>query len=197
MGKFQDLTKQIFGRLVVIRISGRNKFGKIEWMCQCECGNTKISLASKLKNGETKSCGCLRVETTIKNSLKHGQSKTSLHTVWAMMKQRCYNQENKNYKHYGGRGVNVCDEWLDDFMNFYNWSMENGYKKGLTIDRIEVNGSYEPSNCRWITKKEQQYNKRNNLYITINGVTKTITEWAKTSGLSRSTIKYRFANNYP
>lgn len=107
------------------------------------------------------------------------------------MKQRCYNSNTIRYKNYGGRGVTVCDEWKNDFTAFYNWAMANGYKNELTLDRIDVNGNYEPSNCRWATPKEQSNNKTNNVKIEISGVTHTMSEWAEISGVSMSTISAR------
>ena len=107
------------------------------------------------------------------------------------MKYRCYYQNHPSYKNYGGRGITVCQEWLDDFMNFYNWSMANGYSDELTIDRIDVNGNYEPNNCRWATRKEQQNNMRNNVFLEANGERHTISEWSEITGINRSTISNR------
>lgn len=113
------------------------------------------------------------------------------------MRRRCYNEKDHNYKNYGGRGIKICDEWLNDFETFYKWALENGYKKELTIDRIDVNGNYEPSNCRWITMKEQQRNRRTNVRITFNGVTKTQVEWAEELGITGSTIRDRINKGLP
>lgn len=107
------------------------------------------------------------------------------------MKQRCYNENNTRYKHYGGRGIAVCDEWRNNFQAFYDWSMANGYKDTLTIDRIDVNGNYEPNNCRWITNKEQQRNRRDNKLYTINNVTKCLSEWCEIYNINYSTAHYR------
>ncbi len=126
--------------------------------------------------------------------IKHGlciEKKHPLYKRYYSMKERCYNLNSLAYKNYGGRGINICKEWLEDVMNFYNWAMANGYQEHLTLDRIDVNGNYEPSNCRWITDYEQRLNKRNNKLITINGQTKTITEWAKISNLNLHTIYSR------
>lgn len=110
---------------------------------------------------------------------KHGKYKTKLYNVYHSMLDRCLNEKSKVYKHYGSRGIKVFDEWLKDFSNFYNWAIGNGYKEGLSIDRIDVNGNYEPSNCRWVTQKEQNINKRNNKRYTYNSQTKTLTEWCR------------------
>lgn len=112
------------------------------------------------------------------------------------MRDRCNNPNNKSFKHYGGRGIKVCKEWDKDFMNFYTWAMDNGYKEGLTLDREEVNGNYEPSNCSWKTNLEQQRNRRNNHYVTINGETKTISEWSEISGIPPKTLRHRIISGW-
>ena len=121
----------------------------------------------------------------------------SIYRRYNHMRRRCYNEKDQNYKNYGGRGIKICDEWLNDFETFYKWALENGYKKELTIDRIDVNGNYEPSNCRWITMKEQQRNRRTNVRITFNGVTKTQVEWAEELGITGSTIRDRINKGLP
>ena len=132
------------------------------------------------KNGDTRGC-----------FITHGKSKTRLYNIWSDMKRRCYNPKNKRYNRYGGRGISVCDEWKDDFQAFYDWAIYNDYAEDLTIDRIDVNGNYEPNNCRWITWKEQQRNTSRNRFITVNGVTRTMTEWAEITGIHRDVIKDR------
>ena len=131
--------------------------------------------------------------------ITHGKcvgKKHPLYKRYYSMKARCYNKNSQAYSNYGGRGIKICDEWLSDFMNFYNWAMENGYNEKLTLDRINNNGNYEPSNCRWITDYEQRFNKRNNRLLTINGETKTITEWAQISNLNVHTIYSRIRNGW-
>lgn len=108
---------------------------------------------------------------------KHGMKHTRIYGIWCGIKRRCYSQNSKSFSHYGGKGVIVCEEWKNNFLNFYNWSMENGYNDNLTIDRINNKGNYEPSNCRWITHGEQQRNRSNNIYLEHNGETKTLSEW--------------------
>lgn len=115
----------------------------------------------------------------IEKNTKHNKSNTRLHLIWCNMKARCYNKNDKYYQDYGGRGIAVCDEWKDDFMSFYNWSTANGYADNLTIDRIDVNGNYEPNNCRWATIKQQNRNKRDTKYVTYKGVTKPLIEWCE------------------
>ena len=132
----------------------------------------------------------------ILGKFKHGKYGTRLYRTYASMKRRCYNKNVKDYKNYGGRGVRVCDEWTQDFMNFYNWAINNGYNDNLTIDRINVNGNYEPNNCRWITMKQQENNRRNNVNLTYNGITKTITQWGQSLNIPRSTIFNRYYNGW-
>lgn len=114
----------------------------------------------------------------------HGKSKTKIYQRWSSMKTRCYCKSDTNYSHYGGRGITMCDEWKSNFMSFYQWAIENGYKEDLTIERIENNGRYEPSNCKWITMKEQNQNKSNRRIITVNGISKSQKEWANIIGIS-------------
>ena len=125
------------------------------------------------------------------SNIKHGMCNTRLYCIWKGIKQRCFDTKFKEYKYYGGRGIKVCNEWRTDFMAFYNWAMANGYKDALTIDRINVNGNYEPSNCRWICQKEQQNNRRNNRLITYNGETHTISEWAEIKNINANTLWQR------
>ena len=121
----------------------------------------------------------------------HGMANSRLYDCWTDMKRRCYNQRNKRYDRYGGRGIQVCDEWVASFRSFYDWAMSHGYQDNLTLDRINVDGNYEPSNCRWVTRAEQNKNTSRNHYITINGVTKTMSDWAREYGVSPDLIKDR------
>lgn len=117
--------------------------------------------------------------------------KTRIYSIYKGMKDRCRYKTNDNYERYGGRGIRVCEEWLADYMNFYNWAINNGYKEGLTLDRIDPNKNYEPDNCRWATYKEQANNTRRNNYITYNNKTHTLTEWSEILGIKRSTLSNR------
>lgn len=153
-----------FGRLTVVEraenyISPQGQARK-RWLCKCDCGGIVTIMARCLISGDTKSCGCLQKETAKSTFTKHGTWGSRLHVIWSSMKTRCYNKNHRGYNYYGVRGITVCDEWRDDFQAFHDWAMANGYRDDLTIDRIDVDGNYEPSNCRWITMAEQQTNKR-------------------------------------
>jgi len=194
MAKIQDLTGKKFNRLTVITRADNTSSGMTCWVCKCDCGKQKIVAGKHLKSGKIKSCGCYNHDALIKRNTKHGLTNTRLFRIWGNMKDRCYNPNKSNYCYYGGRGIVICEEWLDNFENFYNWAMSNGYKSHLSIDRINSNGNYEPANCRWITQKEQNNNRRDNKIITFNGETHTISEWAdklKINKHSLATAIYR------
>lgn len=184
-----------FGRLTVISYSHSHEKYKSQtfWSCKCDCGNTVIVSRSNLrKNGGQCSCGCSKKERlTI-----HGHSQDRLYKIWQNMKRRCNNPVHKNFIYYGGRGIKVCDEWMHDFCSFYDWAMNNGYNNNLTIDRIDINGKYEPSNCRWITISEQQSNKSSNNFISYKGEIHTLTEWAEILGINRKTLSARLRYNW-
>ena len=186
----KDLTGKKFGRLEVTKRTENDKNGRAVFWCKCECGK-KIKVSGKsLSAGITKSCGCLRRDTTKERATTHGLGAHRIRRTWSGMKQRCENPNNNSYKNYGGRDIKVCEEWKCDFLNFYTWSVGNGYKENLTIERIDVNGNYCPDNCKWITSKEQSMNKTNSVYIEHKGETKHLVEWAVYFGVSHSTIQY-------
>lgn len=192
-----ELTGKRFGKLVVIREIGLNKWQSVEWLCKCDCGNYHITQAKYLMRGDTVSCGCKREKALRDYSeklKKHGMANNQLYRVWQGMRGRCNNKKSKSYKNYGGRGIKVCPEW-NEFLSFYNWAINNGYEKGLSIDRIDVNGNYEPKNCRWADSITQGNNTRRNHYLTYNGETKTMSEWARIKNLDYSTLRSRI-NEY-
>ena len=189
MGKLSDLTGLKFGRLTVIQRSG-TKNGHVAWLCKCDCGKTVVTIGNLLKSGKSKSCGCKKIETCGDTHRIHGKSNTRLYIAWQHMKQRCRNTQNDRYKYYGGRGISICDDWMQ-FEPFEQWALSNGYEDELTIDRIDVNGDYCPENCRWVTWETQQNNKRNNNIIEAFGEKRTLAEWSKISGVNRTTIQKR------
>lgn len=162
MGKIIDLTGQRFGRLVVIKQDTTSK--RTKWICECDCGKIKSIQATHLRSGASTSCGCYQKEMARKSNSKHNLTHTSLHNRWKTLKQRCLNPNSNNYKNYGGRGIKLCEEWKE-FSNFYDWSIKNGYKQELELDRINNDGNYEPSNCRWIEKVKNGRNRRNTVKI--------------------------------
>lgn len=179
-----------FGRLVAIREKGRDSRGAIIWECKCDCGNITQVTTYRLTKGIIKSCGCYQRDITKELFTSHNMSRTRLYKIWQDMKARCNNSNTPYYHKYGGRGISVCAEW-NTFEPFRDWALANGYQENLTIDRIDVNGNYEPNNCRWITNQEQQNNKRTSHFLTYNGKTQTITEWGKELGIKPKTLQSR------
>ena len=193
MSKFKDISGKKFGRLTALyKLHNHHDKGHTYWLCACDCGNLVEICLSSLQNGKTKSCGCLRKDIIT----KHGKSNTRLYNIYYAMKVRCYNKNRKDYKNYGGRGIKICDEWQDNFQAFYDWSMSHGYDDTLTIDRIDNNGNYEPNNCRWVTVKQQNRNRRSNINFTCNGETHCLKEWCEILGLNYSTVQIRIQRNW-
>lgn len=166
------------------------------WLVQCDCGSKPFEINGiNLKYGRTKSCGCLRREQLIARNkeikVTHGLVGTRIYNIWRGMIRRCYFPGLKAYANYGGRGIKVCDEWKDSVATFYEWAINNGYQDNLTIDRINNDGNYEPSNCRWTTYKIQGNNTRSCRYIEYDGKKLTISQWAEETGIGRKTIERR------
>ena len=196
MGKFEDLTGRVYGRLTVIERVENDKWKQARWKCLCECGNYTVAVTSELNRGNVRSCGCLNREISKRVNSKHGFKYTRLYKIWGSMKKRCYNPNSPNYKYYGAKGIKICDEWKNDFKVFHDWAFANGYDENAeygkcTIDRIDVNGNYEPSNCRWIDVKSQERNRGNNNFITYNNETHCISEWAEILGINYITLHQR------
>jgi len=190
MVKRLDLMGQKFNRLTVIGVAENSKAGKSRWVCRCDCGNTSIVTGSDLKNGHIRSCGCLKDEINSTIHTVHGMTQDPIHACWNNMKQRCQNPKASGYPLYGGRGIRVCDEW-QDFQTFYGWAVSHGYEEGLTIERIDVNGNYCPENCTWIPKSEQNNNTRQNHYLTYDGRTMPLNQWAREIGITSASLRYR------
>jgi hypothetical protein len=163
---------------------------------QCQCGKIFIAQIMSVKSWHTLSCGCVKRKRASEANKTHGFSDFLLYDVWTSIKQRCYNKNNKGYKNYGARGINMCDEWREDVKEFINWCLNNGYKEGLHIDRIDNTMGYEPYNCRFITQKENNRNKRNNRLIIINGETKCLIEWIECLNLNKHTFDSRINNGW-
>lgn len=167
MGKAIDLTNHRFGRLISVKRVG-TKNGSALWLCLCGCGNTTEINARNLNSGNTKSCGCIHSEQLSKRNHEnrlHGDADSRLYGIWHGMKQRCFDSNRKDFENYGGRGITVCDEWRSDYNAFRSWALANGYDYNAdymkcTIDRINVNDSYNPQNCRWVDAKYQANNRR-------------------------------------
>lgn len=189
MGKKIEMIGKKFGRLTVLEETNkRGVSGSIYYLCRCDCGNYRIVNGTGMRNGSSSSCGCYNKEIITKKDKIYN---TNLYGVLNSMKQRCSNPKDKAYKNYGGRGIKVCDEWKNNSRTFFDWALKNGYVKGKWIDRINNDGNYEPNNCRWVYPSEQQNNKRTNHYLEINGIKKSLSQWAKEKNINRATLERR------
>lgn len=193
--KIDDLTGLKFGKLTVLYENGRyvspNGKKRVLWLCMCECGNTKTAMGHDLKNGRVKSCGCLKKG---RPNINNPEMK-KLYRKWHDIKRRCFNVNCSRYKDYGGRGITVCDKWRNSFEAFYKdiSKLPHFGEAGYTLDRIDNNGNYEPNNVRWATTKQQNNNTRNNHYITYNGKTQTIAQWAEELKINYNTLFMRIS----
>ena len=180
MGKLIDLTGSKFGRLTVICRDGSTSQGKPLWRCRCICGKETLVPTMDLKTGNTRSCGCYKIDRLT----KHRDCRKKLYVMWQHMKQRCFDTNDSSYQWYGGRGITVCDAWINSYSAFKDFALTHGYKEGLSIERIDVNGNYEPTNVRFISIHEQAKNKTNSvLYL---GITQA--DWARRLGISQPTL---------
>lgn len=193
--KILNLTGKRYGRLKVVKYIGIKDTHKA-YLCKCDCGNEKIMKSSDLRSGRVRSCGCYRTQYMINKNTTHGLRKHRLYGIWNNIKSRCTNPNSDSYNRYGGRGIKMCAEWKDNFKAFYDWSMENGYKENLTIDRINNDGNYEPDNCRWVTDKKQANNRNNNKNFTLNNETKTLTEWCEHFNINYRTVQDRLKRGW-
>lgn len=184
----KDHCGERFGKLVAVKRMPI-KCGKTKYLCVCDCGNEVIISGSNLVSGHSSSCGCL-IE-------KHGKAKKErLYNIWVGMKQRCRDPKSSDYPHYGGKGISVCDEWIDNYAAFRKWALANGYSDDLSIDRIESDGNYEPSNCRWATSIIQNNNLTSNRIIAFRGEEKTLSEWAREYNLPYEIVNQRFQRGW-
>ena len=191
----KDITGQKFGSLTAIKFCYK-KNNRYFWLFKCACGNEKIINKANVISGLTQSCGCYFKKIIKKCNKTHGLSNTRIFSIWLGIKNRCCNINEPAYKNYGGRGITICKEWENDFKTFYDWSMANGYQDNLTIDRINNNGNYEPSNCRWADKKIQANNQRNTVKITYKGQQKSLTEWAEQYNINKGTLRQRLKRGW-
>jgi Fe2+ or Zn2+ uptake regulation protein len=186
-----DITNEKYGKLTVKRYLGLDDHNQAIWYCECDCGGNRNVRTSKLKSGEVISCGCTNYSMSKENSTTHGMTHTSIFSIWGGMKARCDNPNHVAYNGYGGRGITVCERWLmfenfmEDMYESYLKHCEEFGEDNTSIDRIDVNGNYEPSNCKWATRQEQQNNTRKNIFITLNEETHTVAEWSRIYEVSR------------
>ena len=201
MDRAENLLNQKFGRLTVIARAENHvqPSGKsyTQWLCRCECGNEVVVRSANLKKGHTKSCGCWQRDKVT----THGLKKTRLYVIWRDIKLRCFNPNANNFKDYGAKGVTMCDEWKNNFKNFYDWAMSNGYNKDAkrgecTIDRIDNSKGYCPQNCRWIDNLAQQNNRINNRFLTYNGKKQTVAEWGRELNMPRHALCARLYSGW-
>ena len=198
MAEFKDLTGKRFGRLYVESMARKVKSGNREryyWNCKCDCGNVKQVRTDCLTLGYVQSCGCLKKEQDKINLTKlhrHKLSNTNLWHVYYGILHRCYNKEDTHYNNYGARGITMCDEWKNSFDNFAKWAFTNGYKEGLQIDRVENNGNYEPTNCRWVDIKTNCRNRGSNVLVEHEGKMITIVELAEILNQPYKMVYYKY-----
>lgn len=181
-----NLVGKRYGRLTVVSLMPHIIGKPVKWLCKCDCGNERIVDATLLYNGGATQC----IECN--KPFSYRKTYPRICNIWGGIKDRCSNPLNDRYSDYGGRGIKICDEWSNSLEDFVKWALKNGYQDGLTIDRIDVNGNYEPDNCRWATAHEQANNTRKNVFITYNGETHSISEWSVITGINRSTLNYRY-----
>lgn len=201
MPRIKDLTGQRFGRLACLKDVGRTRGYNVLWLCVCDCGNQTIVASGSLQDGSTKSCGCFQKDRASECHRTHGLyhdengRRSKLSRVWSTMKERCSNPNCASYADYGGRGIKVCGAW-QAFENFHKWAHESGYHEGLTIDREDVEGNYDPSNCLWIPKSDQSKNRRNALILEFAGRKMKLTEWATSMGVSSEILRNRLRKGW-
>lgn len=190
---------QRFGSLVVVRRTGKRTSRGVYWLCRCDCGKRTSVPTSDLRIGNTRSCGCGQKAAAAKSCrarTKHGSYGVRLYNIWHGMRLRCHHPKNISYPRYGGRGISICDEW-NEFSIFKAWAISHGYADGLSIDRIDFDGDYEPCNCRWIPLKDQAGNRSTTRKITYDGRTQSSAAWGRERGINPNSIRYRIHAGWP
>lgn len=182
-----------FGKLLIISIIPNKHLYKTKAICKCDCGKQHITYLNSLTSGATKSCGCINKKGT---HWTHGKTHHRLYGIYNNMKNRCYNEKTLYYHRYGGRGIKICQDWLDNFYTFYKWAIDNGYKENLTIDRINNNSDYCPDNCRWVSRKEQSNNTSKNHIIEINNILYTIKEASEKFNIPYGLLQQRIYHGW-
>lgn len=197
MGAPKDIAGQKFNKLTAIKFTGESTTSGRIWECVCDCGNIALVPIGKLTSSHTKSCGCQKIESTIKRSTKHGFAQRGILNktwmIWTDMRKRCFNKNNNRFNHYGGRGITICERW-NDFNNFIEDMGE--CPDGYSIERVDVNGNYAPENCKWIPMIEQSRNTTRVIYITINGETKILADWARHFSIDYRKVQYRIKKGW-
>ena len=192
MCKLIDLTGQRFGRYTVLERNGVGANGMAAWLCECDCGTRKTVIGNSLRQGHVVSCGCYQREVAVRNGLatkRHGETRSSTYKTWITMKARCLNPSDQAYGDYGGRGIRVCERWLNSYESF---AEDMGKRPGgMSIERINVNGNYEPSNCKWATAKEQTRNRRCTLQAVYKSTKMSLSEAAERSGIPYRVLRER------
>lgn len=196
MSHSKDLIGKVFGYLTVISKNSSGT-GSVFWNCKCKCGKIIKVSSGRLNSRNVTSCGCSKRNRIIEQSTTHGLSNTRLYKIWCGMKKRCYNQNSKPYKNYGGRGISICSEWVNNFQAFYDWSINNGYSEDLTIERKDVYGNYCCDNCCWIPLKNQTKNQRKTIRYILFGIEKPLVEWCEYAEIKNSRAYQRFKNGNP
>lgn len=191
MSWVQDNVGKRFGKIYTKEII-REKWKKPKYLCVCDCGKEKLIDSGSVKRGAD-SCGCFTSQKITNSNRVHGMSRTKIHSIWKAMKQRCLNPKNQRYKDYGGRGISICDRWLD-FQNFYE--DVGDYPIGMTLDRRNNDKGYSPENCRWITYRDNNNNTRRSVYVEYKGETKTLSQWCTLLGLNNNAMKTRLNYNW-
>ena len=197
---YKDLSGKRFGLLVAQKVIGVNKYGNKLWLCQCDCGNTKVYSSGKLVSGRASNCGCATTKLKSIAASKHGITaggKPRTLIIWSGMKARCYNVNATSYKSYGGRGIKICKEWLgvEGFKNFHEWAITHGYDDDLEIDRIDNDGDYCPENCHWIPIHDNRIKQRRTRYFTVYGVKLNISQWCRELKISKKTAYDKLNKN--